>query len=536
MSEIIFKVGDCFLYKTNNKNKMIGKIEEIIQTSTEKIVRYNIFYFPEDTKEGRRCHNSVNEVYSSDQIEKELYSNLRQHVEVFTLEEYIKHKITSTTKTAKEVYFYRQKYSFEDNSYLPDLDSTCYCYKIYNPDEEYQQCAKCKDYFHMSCYIQSRRKKCYNELCNNIVEYQFTTLQLESEKNKLNEHTNKILGNKHKRDEEIINQSTNQKISHYSNYQLEKYRNLNEPSRINLVSLTEQIEKEHLIKSKSYSETDKVRQNAKDTILFVLLYGIEELKNMNDWNKFNQNDCGLNQTNINDEKIAVKYCEILSTEIENCIYSANKYEISNHYKKKLRTLYTYLTHEDNYKLRIAIISKEIKPKKLVGMSSDELAPSSFIQSRLEKQNKYFKEQVLIDETPNIITKTHKGEAILNIADNNKANAVSEFIPFEIVKSKINSEEVIDLNEDLIQDNNNINIDPDYQMKRYQTTENKLEKMIAIKYNTKSKAKIKYLASFEDYTKENLEKTINAQVQTDLKNETIQTLNQYRKKYRKDIKF
>jgi hypothetical protein len=48
------------------------------------------------------------------------------------------------------------------------------------------------------------------------------------------------------------------------------------------------------------------------------------------------------------------------------------------------------------------------------MTSEELAPSSLKKRRIERQEKYFKEQVLMKDEAKIIAKTHKGEAILTV--------------------------------------------------------------------------------------------------------------------------
>jgi len=52
--------------------------------------------------------------------------------------------------------------------------------------------------------------------------------------------------------------------------------------------------------------------------------------------------------------------------------------------------------------------------------------------RMERQNKYFKEQVLMKEDMKIIAKTHKGEAFLNI-ENNPSDNENEF---KKLKSKL----------------------------------------------------------------------------------------------------
>ena len=48
------------------------------------------------------------------------------------------------------------------------------------------------------------------------------------------------------------------------------------------------------------------------------------------------------------------------------------------------------------------------------MTAEELAPSSLKNSRIERQDKYFRENVLMKENTKIIAKTHKGESILTV--------------------------------------------------------------------------------------------------------------------------
>jgi hypothetical protein len=76
-----------------------------------------------------------------------------------------------------------------------------------------------------------------------------------------------------------------------------------------------------------------------------------------------------------------------------------------------------LLDHKNIELRFSILSGNISPVELVKMSSEELAPSSLKKRRVERQNKYFQEQVLMKEETKIIAKTNKGESLLSGADN-----------------------------------------------------------------------------------------------------------------------
>jgi hypothetical protein len=77
------------------------------------------------------------------------------------------------------------------------------------------------------------------------------------------------------------------------------------------------------------------------------------------------------------------------------------------------------------------------------MSSEELAPSSLKNRRTERQNKYFKEQVLMKEDAKIIAKTHKGESILTV----DANPYQEEYIFNEVKDNVSEKASFDYQSD-----------------------------------------------------------------------------------------
>jgi len=81
-------------------------------------------------------------------------------------------------------------------------------------------------------------------------------------------------------------------------------------------------------------------------------------------------------------------------------------------------LYFNLIDSKNFDLRFSLLNKEIIPTDLVKMKAEELAPSSLKQERLERQQKYFNEQVLVKDDNKIITKNHKGVSIIVVNNGN----------------------------------------------------------------------------------------------------------------------
>jgi len=91
----------------------------------------------------------------------------------------------------------------------------------------------------------------------------------------------------------------------------------------------------------------------------------------------------------------------------------------------------------NSEIRFSILNNDVSPQELVKMSSEELAPSSLKNRRIERQNKYFKEQVLMKEDTKIIAKTHKGETLLTV---DRLDQQDYYIPNEEIDIKDNLSE------------------------------------------------------------------------------------------------
>jgi len=253
-----YKVEDYVIIKTDDEKsgRRIGKIEKIFPDST---FRYVSFIFPEDTVGGRKDYNSINEIYKTNTTEKEYFDCIISKCEVIHFNQYIQRKLK---KTDRGIYFYRQVYNKSEGEARPELDPMCYCHKLFNPDIEYDICKKCGDYFHIECYLKSGLKKCCNDTCQNIISNQLNQNQLRNVKEKKN------LGKKRERDEENNNKSLND----------ERFKNLPEENRKNLFKKIDLMEKQTNMVSNTRNESEKIRNNTRNQILFTLLYGIEELK------------------------------------------------------------------------------------------------------------------------------------------------------------------------------------------------------------------------------------------------------------------
>lgn len=394
---------------------------------------------------GRQEHNSKWEIFKTDEIETANYSEIVNKCEVLKFEAFIKKVLTLKEKKInfieknENTFFVRQKYSISDDSVVPDLTNTCYCDQIFNPDRNFIQCKKCKELIHMECFLAGENKRCFNGSCNNNIENQLQ----EGVKKNQEENTN-MIGSKRKRENEVVDEEErkSQKILpkniEYGNKTgnlapktsisadvsssqheekaedkaaAEAFPNLSESGRKYLKNLIDKIEKKNNAINKPLSSDEKSRRTIRVKIFNSMLYGIEEVKESGEWSKMKVPE--LNREDITEEA-AIRVSNNLAVAIESAVFFQNNEIINNNYKKKFRTLYSNLSDFRNHELRCGILNNDILPEELVKMQAEELAPTSLRNRRIERQNKYFKEQVLMKEETKIIAKTHKGESILTV--------------------------------------------------------------------------------------------------------------------------
>jgi hypothetical protein len=147
------------------------------------------------------------------------------------------------------------------------------------------------------------------------------------------------------------------------------------------------------------------------------------------------------------------------------------------------------------------------------MSAEELAPSSLKNRRVERQNKYFNEQVLMKEEAKIIAKTHKGESILTVSNNQE-----EFI-FNEVKDNVSEKASFDYQSDNEQRNREEGnaIGSDVIVKNSSVNVRK-----EMKYKNLTSTMKDFYYLLEDYSLENLRRRLNEKLKI-LKPATVEEI-------------
>ena len=180
-----------------------------------------------------------------------------------------------------------------------------------------------------------------------------------------------------------------------------QYRNLPQENRQYLLTLIDRIKSETKLLSATLTPTEKTRRSFKDKIKFSLLYGIEEIKtHLNDesyWaNIISENKDKIKNIMTNQQE-QTQFCENLSIQIEMMIYLESKEKVTEAYKKKLYELCVNMLDNKNEILRKKVIFGIITYEQLVKMSAEELVNPEKQQKLREQKNKFFKEQMFLTE-------------------------------------------------------------------------------------------------------------------------------------------
>lgn len=152
-------------YLINDQHYKAGKFIGKIKSIGPKEVNLSIYIFPEDTKEGRKPHMSLYEVFLTNNEMFYKFSGQEVQISVTDLPNYIKKKyILKENLTNLKLYFQRQIY-FDNGQLEPSLQKMCYCQEYFNPDIIFKIC-KCGSYFHPICFMRSQTNNCWNKNCN----------------------------------------------------------------------------------------------------------------------------------------------------------------------------------------------------------------------------------------------------------------------------------------------------------------------------------------------------------------------------------
>jgi hypothetical protein len=261
-----YQIGDHVIIQKDD-SQVVGKIEEIFSEDGKTMIKYNDYYSPERTAAGKQDHNSKNEIFKTDEIEKAEVSKIVSRCEVLKFDFYIKKlllqkekKASTSNFTAQEnqTFFVRQKYLVDMEHFQPDLPTTCYCDQIFNPDKNFIQCKKCKELIHLECYLLGETKKCFNPSCNNSIEEQLNTQTQKT--------TNEgFIGNKRRREEEEKIEKT---VKTSDNNNLNQSQNTSSQNASMLVDFT----REHLHEKEKESQPVIQPQHAEDKGSLVDIY------------------------------------------------------------------------------------------------------------------------------------------------------------------------------------------------------------------------------------------------------------------------
>ena len=156
-----YKTGDFLLIKdeTYKAKYFIGEIQKKIDKANDIYLLF-IYIFPDDTIDGKKSYMSSYEVFLTP-VQKTcvLDGTKEEKVEVVSLEQYINRKYKNLDEKTCPLYFKRQSYNIETNSFDPkNLPVICYCKQIFNPDIPFVFLQN-GEIVHDECQIQVKKDK-----------------------------------------------------------------------------------------------------------------------------------------------------------------------------------------------------------------------------------------------------------------------------------------------------------------------------------------------------------------------------------------
>lgn len=266
-----YKSGDFVrIVNEDDMSTRIGKIEEIFEESGDKLFRYNL-YLTQSSIPTKESYFGTDEIFQTEDTEKEYYSNIKERIDVLKFELYIRKK--KLIPNSNLLYF-RQKYISERDLLLPELDPCCCCDEILNPDLEFSVCNGCKKFIHGKCIMLQNLSRCPEcsinlELSDPVQTNDFIKKKRSTDIKQ--EHVSAI--NSTKNLEKIVNKSipNPQQVQQPAAQIFEEFGNLPLENRQYLTSLKNKIKGRNLIAQKTMTQDEKSRKIAKDQIINTLV-------------------------------------------------------------------------------------------------------------------------------------------------------------------------------------------------------------------------------------------------------------------------
>jgi len=401
--------GDDLIMETPDR-KRLGKLFKSEPGSG--VVRYYDYLFRDEVPTSE--HHGKKEIFKTDTLEKEYMSNIIRKAKIVKMRQYADMSFKSGGNIPEEVYLVRQKYDRTKNSFIPQLETNCFCKTILNPDDGIFPCPNgtCSEIFHVKCAKSGNRSRLSCPACGSQLP------QLQPEKNTgkkraLQDQTNKGANNgttkgdpKRLKLEKTIN-STAAKASATS-----RYKNLQPEAAEHLEKQISLLTKETEVAFGAMDVKNGIKQRriTRDKIATALLYSMEEIRSI----KSESNSADYNQIiGTKSERELRKNAQEKAIILEAQVFVYHGDSISREYLSKVRSILYNLNDSRNPDLRARVLRGEIDGISLCTASATELASNKVKEERSEKQEKHFTQQVFLNETQNpILVKSHKGEAII----------------------------------------------------------------------------------------------------------------------------
>ena len=380
-------------------------------------------------------HHSENEIVKYYDIEKEDIKAVTWKVEILFYYDYIEKYHKEAAKKGlkrieipKNVYFYRQHKVIPSGELYPALEPNWIWRKILNINDTLFECPKqWGKLYHVTWFLASSVRSC----CKWGWSIDLSIIGLITPKieRKRDEKSDSKQLEDNKASQEIDSQKSNPSKSHSSDHiDSTKSSQSSEKSGDNkqkkLAKFIERKRKEIKKEDKNSNlKPDALkRKKVREQLLFLFLKSIEDWKSNGIYfSSFNDIKITSGSSYQKSYELACQFANLIETEV----YMNMNKEISESYSKKIFLIYNSLKNPENKILMEQLLKLKIDVEDLVNRSAEELVSEELKKKREKVEKHVIEETLLIKEPLTVVSKSHKGEEVIELSKNNQLDESSK---------------------------------------------------------------------------------------------------------------
>lgn len=280
-------------------------------------------------------------------------------------------------------FFFRQRYNEATQTCIPELKPSCICRHVLNPDDDCALCPNpsCGQYMHVECLRHNADRKCFDCKTEFPLKdfYKRTKLQAEALEREDSKQEGADMQVDDAEEGAIENKTKRMRLNseEYVPAKRTCFPSLSDDKTANTLEAFIKQTKgrfEHQAISQNMTHVLKSRKQTKDNFAFSLLLGAEEAREKAEFERILEAMQWKDLSVEPDIEKLFEYALKVATGIESGMFIKFDHNIGKEYSAKYRKLSSALRNDENYDLRLAVLTGQLEAVKLFELSDHQLAP------------------------------------------------------------------------------------------------------------------------------------------------------------------